>query len=79
MLFDPEPKTSRSDFFDREVELEKLENYLRQERLVVIYGVRRVGKTSLMRVALNEPESHSHISMSGEYTTAAGTSASSSS
>lgn len=54
MLFDPEPKTSRSDFFDREVELEKLGNYLRQERLVVIYGVRRVGKTSLMRVALNE-------------------------
>lgn len=52
MLFDPAPKTRREDLFGRDEELELLNRSLKLgERLIVIYGVRRVGKTSLVRTA----------------------------
>ncbi len=55
MLFDIHPKENRGDMYDREKELESLYNSLKQnERLVIIYGVRRTGKTSLMHVFLNQ-------------------------
>ncbi|RLF02717.1 MAG: ATP-binding protein, partial [Thermoprotei archaeon] len=53
MLFDTAPKERREDLYDRERELAELHEALRLgERLVVVYGVRRVGKTSLVKVGL---------------------------
>ena len=50
MLFDPRPKTSRHDLFDRERELEVLDRAAeRGEPLVLVLGIRRIGKTSLLR------------------------------
>ena len=44
MLFDPGVKTSRRDLFDREKELEEILDAVRnREKLIVVYGVRRVG------------------------------------
>ncbi len=55
MLFDVNPKERREDLYDRERELNEVFEALRlSERLVVIYGVRRVGKSSVLRVALRE-------------------------
>lgn len=68
MLFDPEPKTRREDLYDRENELKSLLTYLKKERLIIIYGVRRVGKTSLLRVALNEGAiPYAYIDIRGMY------------
>ncbi|WP_243678255.1 ATP-binding protein [Vulcanisaeta distributa] len=52
MLFSTEPKTSLSELFDREVEIERLRNGL-NERLVLVLGIRRVGKSSLVLSVLN--------------------------
>lgn len=54
MLFDPRPKSNRRDLFDREAELEELESSLLKHPLTVLLGIRRIGKTSVLRVALNE-------------------------
>jgi AAA+ ATPase superfamily predicted ATPase len=54
MLFDPEPKRSKKDFYDREEELRELLEAMRREKLVVIQGIRRLGKSSLLNVALAE-------------------------
>ena len=55
MLFDIAPKERREDFYDREDELGGLVGALRLgERLVVVYGVRRIGKSSLVRVGVRE-------------------------
>ncbi|MDW8003404.1 MAG: ATP-binding protein [Thermofilaceae archaeon] len=53
MLFDPRPKTSRSDLFNYEEELSRLIK-LFDDPLVVVSGLRRTGKTSLVLTALNE-------------------------
>jgi len=59
MLFSPEPKSRREDLFDFKYELSNLVNALRGvDRLIVVTGLRRTGKTSLMRVALNESGVH---------------------
>lgn len=52
--FDPQPKTRREDFFDKDEELEKLSRGLRHGKLVVVSGLRRYGKTSLILTCLNE-------------------------
>jgi AAA+ ATPase superfamily predicted ATPase len=52
MLFDPEPKKRIEDFYDREGELHQLLRSMERERLVVIQGIRRLGKSSLLNVAL---------------------------
>ncbi|MCD6563011.1 MAG: ATP-binding protein, partial [Thermoproteales archaeon] len=55
MLFDRRPKYRREDFYDREEELHMFLRGLEVgEGLIVVYGVRRVGKTSLVRVGLAE-------------------------
>ncbi|MGC9164998.1 MAG: AAA family ATPase [Thermoprotei archaeon] len=55
MLFDVVPKEKVEDFYDRDVEINEILESLRfGERLIVIYGVRRIGKSSLVRVALGE-------------------------
>ncbi|CAB48985.1 AAA family ATPase [Pyrococcus abyssi] len=54
MLFDLRPKTRREDIFDREEEFRKLEESLENYPLTLLLGIRRVGKSSLLRAFLNE-------------------------
>jgi AAA+ ATPase superfamily predicted ATPase len=55
LLFDERPKETRSDLFDKERELEELKAAIDAGRpLVVLSGIRRIGKTSLLKVALGE-------------------------
>jgi AAA+ ATPase superfamily predicted ATPase len=54
MHFDPEPKTKREDLFDMEAELRELSDDLKWGKLVIVTGLRRYGKTSLILTYLNE-------------------------
>ena len=58
MLFSPEPKRRREDLFDFEEELQRFVNAVRDPlvRMVVVTGLRRTGKTSLLLVGLAEAE-----------------------
>ncbi len=53
MYFSLEVKSRREDFYDMESELERLKKELKDSltRMIVIKGIRRVGKSSLLRVA----------------------------
>ncbi|MEM2021686.1 MAG: ATP-binding protein [Zestosphaera sp.] len=53
MLFDPRPKTRRDELFGRDRELELLHANA-DVPVTIITGVRRIGKTSLLNVFLNE-------------------------
>jgi AAA+ ATPase superfamily predicted ATPase len=52
--FNPEPKRRREDLFNMESELYTLDSGLRRGKLVVVSGLRRYGKTSLILTYLNE-------------------------
>ena len=52
--FNPEPKKRREDFFDMEDEWERLDSSLSKGKMVLVTGLRRYGKTSLMLTYLNE-------------------------
>ncbi len=55
MLFDPRPKSSRRELFDRERELKVLDKAAeRGEPLITVLGIRRIGKTSLLKSFLEE-------------------------
>ncbi|WP_054848782.1 AAA family ATPase [Vulcanisaeta sp. JCM 14467] len=55
MLFSLEPKATRRELYDRDRELNELSGSVdRGDRIVVVYGIRRVGKTSLVRAFLSE-------------------------
>lgn len=55
MLFDEAPKTSLADFFDFRDELQMFRDALAKgRRHIVVTGLRRMGKTSLLLTALNE-------------------------
>jgi len=54
MLFSPKPKTKKEELFDRERELKVLYTALEIYPLIVVTGLRRVGKSSVVRVFLNE-------------------------
>ena len=56
MLFDPRPKDNLKDLFDRESEISLLKSSL-DSPLIVIIGLRRTGKTSLIKSVLNETKS----------------------
>ncbi|WP_056934733.1 AAA family ATPase [Thermococcus barophilus] len=56
MLFDPKPKVKREDIFDREEELKKVMDSIKNCPITLILGIRRVGKSSVLRVALNESD-----------------------
>ncbi|AMM54380.1 AAA family ATPase [Pyrococcus kukulkanii] len=57
MYFDPKPKERREDLYDRDKELGKLIDLVKKNApIIVVKGIRRVGKTSLVRVALNESQ-----------------------
>ncbi len=53
MYFDIRPKERREDLFDREEEIEKIKRSM-DKPLIVVSGIRRIGKTSVIKVALNE-------------------------
>ncbi|AEE94327.1 archaeal ATPase [Acidianus hospitalis W1] len=53
MLFDERPKDRKEDLFDREREVEEIINNIKRP-LLLISGVRRIGKTSVLLVSLNE-------------------------
>ncbi|MEM1547116.1 MAG: ATP-binding protein [Candidatus Methanomethylicia archaeon] len=53
MYFDPEPKTRIEDFFNMEEELKSFTESLNKEKLIVVTGLRRYGKTSLILTGLN--------------------------
>jgi len=53
-LFSPYPKTKREELFDRENELKDVIEVVDMgERLILILGPRRLGKSSLLNVVLN--------------------------
>jgi len=55
MLFDERPKERLRDFYDREEELKSLYELIKScKPLILVLGLRRTGKTSLVKVALNE-------------------------
>ncbi|MGQ4892246.1 MAG: AAA family ATPase [Candidatus Njordarchaeia archaeon] len=56
MIFEPTPKERRSDLFNFDEEINKIVNELLDPltRLIVIKGLRRTGKSSILRVSLNE-------------------------
>lgn len=61
MYFDLKPKDNRSDLYDFDEEYEKLTTSLEGRPsaapFVIVTGLRRMGKTSLMKSALNETDS----------------------
>ena len=56
MYFDIKPKTKRKDLFGMSYLADSMESYLKDAntRMVVLRGLRRTGKTSLLNVVLNE-------------------------
>ncbi len=56
MLFDPKPKEKKNDLYNYDRELNLIVRELRDPKtpLIVIKGLRRTGKSSILRVALNE-------------------------
>ncbi|MCS7367318.1 MAG: ATP-binding protein [archaeon YNP-WB-062] len=57
MLFDPRPKNCRDSLFDREREVDELKGSISRVPITLLLGIRRIGKTSVLKVALNELES----------------------
>lgn len=55
MLFNPRPKERIEELFDREEEIKLLTNAVATP-LTLLLGVRRVGKTSLLKSFLNSLE-----------------------
>ncbi|MGC9153945.1 MAG: AAA family ATPase [Vulcanisaeta sp.] len=53
MLFDERPKSRREDLYDRARELNDILNNI-DKPMIVVTGIRRIGKTSVINVALNE-------------------------
>ena len=54
MLFDPRPKERREEMFDREKELDTILGGMSDYPITLLIGIRRVGKSSLLKAALNE-------------------------
>jgi len=66
-LFDLRPKSRREELFNRDRELELLHRGVeRGYPLIVVLGIRRVGKTSLLKVFLNEVNGV-YVDMRGVY------------
>jgi AAA+ ATPase superfamily predicted ATPase len=53
MLFDDRPKEDRKALFDREKEVDELKKSLKHP-ITVVTGIRRIGKTSVLKVSLKE-------------------------
>ncbi len=64
MLFDLKPKKRKIDLFDRKEELEGVMEAFKKFPIILITGLRRVGKSSLIRVSIAESK-YSSISLDG--------------
>lgn len=62
-MFNPRPKSSRRELYDREEELNFLDGNM-EKPLILVLGVRRIGKTSLLKAFL-EPHRGIYIDMRG--------------
>ncbi len=62
MYFDLAPKTKKEDLYGMDFALDSLVSYLKDSevRMIIIKGLRRTGKTSLLNVALRE-SAHPHL------------------
>ena len=54
MLFDVRPKEDKRDLYDRERELSEIRESIDRRVWLSVYGFRRVGKTSVINVAVND-------------------------
>jgi len=63
LLFDPRPKTKREELFDRETELKELEKALKTYPIVTVNGLRRIGKSSILKVFASEGERRIYIDL----------------
>lgn len=55
ILFDLRPKENRQELYGRDAELNKLIDMLKSDLpLILLLGIRRIGKTSLLKTCLNE-------------------------
>lgn len=52
--FNSQVKVNVDEFYDREKELDTIKNALKAASLMIIYGQRGMGKTSLLNVGLNQ-------------------------
>lgn len=59
MLFSIEPKAEAYDLFNRETEIKKLSESVEMDKIIILFGLRRIGKTSLIRTYLNTTENYS--------------------
>ena len=59
MLFSIEPKAERYDLFNREQEIKKLSESVETDKIIILFGLRRIGKTSLIKTYLNTTENYS--------------------
>lgn len=51
MLFDERPKSKKEDLYNRDAEISEILNNI-DRPIIVLTGIRRIGKTSILRVAL---------------------------
>ncbi|BDB98703.1 AAA family ATPase [Saccharolobus caldissimus] len=56
MLFDVRPKEDRKDLYDRDKEIDEIKESVERKVWIAVYGMRRVGKTSVVNVAVNDPK-----------------------
>jgi AAA+ ATPase superfamily predicted ATPase len=54
MLFDLRPKDNVKDLFDREVEIHELIDSIEKYPLILVTGIRRIGKSSLVRTVIKD-------------------------
>lgn len=52
--FDPQPKSNRRDLYNMNEEFRKMEEFIKHSPFILIKGLRRTGKTSLIYTAINE-------------------------
>jgi len=52
LLFDPTPKDNREDFFNRDEEINRVRSL--SSPITLVLGLRRTGKSSIIKIALNE-------------------------
>jgi len=54
MLFEDKPKVNREDLYGRDKEVDEIKESIDRKVWIAVYGMRRVGKTSVVNVAVND-------------------------
>jgi len=54
LLFNTRPKERRDDLYDRDKEIEVIKDSISRGEWIAVLGMRRIGKTSVVNVAVNE-------------------------